>query len=307
LFLNCTFSILRTTISRVIFLEKCSSLFEKSVRKFRWYAGHVSSIFSTSAILFAVLLDRQFVRHRANRCTFTLKNDTAGILNDYFGLLPWPRSRPSKEIHFFYLFLWSNFSISYLWSAYDFRNSILPIIKKLVRSRSFRHNIPTFTFMNKIVDKEMRMLQDTRRKVGKKGWERKFHDWSCPLPEIVGKWESATTTFPFAHYSIDRGETDDLRHDGWTKAIFVNGDDKTCRSSMFYPILLLLNVNSYHISFPRDFDTSWKSVKISSYNSHRLCNIHTFLFNIFIFTTVVKSNKNNFFCFSQGSKLAKMR
>lgn len=50
-----------------------------------------------------------------------------------------------------------------------------------------------------------------------------------------------------------------------TKAVVVNGVDKTCRSSMFYPILLL-NVNPSHISLPRDFDISWKSTKIPSYN-----------------------------------------
>lgn len=42
---------------------------------------------------------------------------------------------------------------------------------------------------------------------------------------------------------------------GRTKAVVVNGVDKTCRSSMFYPILLL-NVNPSHISLPRDFDIS---------------------------------------------------
>lgn len=62
-------------------------------------------------------------------------------LYDHFGLFPWPRSRPSKEISFFpTFFLRSNFSISYLWPACDFRNFILLIIEKSMPRVPFRHN-----------------------------------------------------------------------------------------------------------------------------------------------------------------------
>lgn len=132
-----------------------------------------------------------------------------------------------------------------------------------------------------------------------KEWERKKFHRSYPIPEIAGKWESATTTFPFAHDSIDRGQTGDLRYGrkGWTKAIVVNGVDKTRRSSTFYPILLL-NVNPSHISLSRDFDILRKSTKISSYNGdgHRYQKISVILvqyprysFDIFTFITVVNT------------------